>query len=174
MSYIHDLALQIVTDAGATNPYDEATAIQNYLRDPQHFTYKLNGYPQAPIRTDRLYFFLKLSHQGYCEYFASSMGDMLRSLNIPTRLVNRLEPGAFDSATNSFVVKGEDAHTWVESYFPGYGWIPFEPTPDISGGDETTTRAAQGPTLSLPAQKSAPSGGGTPAAALPPPPRPPP
>src|SRR5258708_13734094 len=90
MRYIHDLALRSVTDAGATKPYDEATAIQNYLRDPQHFTYKLNGYPQAPIGTDRLYFFLKVSHQGYCEYFASSMGDMLRSLNIPTRLVNGL------------------------------------------------------------------------------------
>jgi hypothetical protein len=138
-----------VTDAGATTPYDKATAIQNYLRDPQHFTYKLNGYPQAPVGTDRLYYFLKVSHQGYCEYFATSMGDMLRSLGIPTRLVNGFGPGSFDSTTNTFVVRGEDAHTWVESYFPGYGWIPFEPTPDISGGYEPITRGSQGQALCL-------------------------
>jgi transglutaminase-like putative cysteine protease len=149
MSYIHDLALKIVTDARATNPYDEATAIQNYLRDPQNFTYKLSGFPQAPVGTDRLYYFLHTSHEGYCEYFATAMGDMLRSLGIPTRLVNGSGPGAFNSSTNSFVVRGEDAHTWVESYFPGYGWIPFEPTPDIAGGYEPITRGSQGQTLCL-------------------------
>ena len=149
MSYIHDLAVKIVTDAGATNPYDEATAIQNYLRDPQNFTYTLNDAPQAPVGTDRLYYFLKVSHKGYCEFFASAMGDMLRSLGIPTQLVNGFGPGSFDSTTNSFVVRGEDAHTWVESYFPGYGWIPFEPTPDISGGYEPITRGSQGQALCL-------------------------
>ncbi|HXD81301.1 MAG TPA: transglutaminase domain-containing protein [Candidatus Acidoferrum sp.] len=174
MSYIHDLALQIVKDAGATNPYDEATAIQNYLRDPQNFTYKLSGYPQAPVGTDRLYYFLKVSHQGYCEFFASSMGDMLRSLGIPTRLVNGFGPGSFDSTTNSFLVTGEDAHTWVESYFPGYGWIPFEPTPDIAGGYEPITRGTQGEALCLRDESCVPGGttttGGTPASpsALPP------
>ena len=149
LSYIHDLALQIVTDAHATNPYDEATAIQNYLRDPQHFTYKLNGYPQAPVGTDRLYYFLKVSHQGYCEFFATSMGDMLRSLGIPTRLVNGFGPGSFDSTTNTFIVRGEDAHTWVEAYFPSYGWIPFEPTPDIAGGYEPINRGTGGQALCL-------------------------
>jgi transglutaminase-like putative cysteine protease len=149
MTYIHDLAVKIVTDAGATNPYDEATAIQNYLRDPQNFTYTLNGAPQAPVGIDRLYYFLKVSHKGYCEFFASAMGDMLRSLGIPTQLVNGFGPGSFDSTTNSFVVRGEDAHTWVESYFPGYGWIPFEPTPDISGGYEPITRGSQGQALCL-------------------------
>ena len=102
MSYIHDLALKIVNDAHATNPYDEATAIQNYLRDPQNFTYKLSGYPQAPVGTDRLYFFLHSSKQGYCEYFASSMGDMLRSLGIPTRLVNGFGPGSFNELHQQF------------------------------------------------------------------------
>jgi transglutaminase-like putative cysteine protease len=160
MSYIHDLALKIVNDAHATNPYDEATAIQNYLRDPQNFTYKLSGYPQAPVGTDRLYFFLHTSKQGYCEYFASSMGDMLRSLGIPTRLVNGFGPGSFNSSTNSFVVKGEDAHTWVESYFPGYGWIPFEPTPDIAGGYEPITRGSQGQSLCLRDENCNPGGTG--------------
>jgi transglutaminase-like putative cysteine protease len=148
LSQIRGLALKIVNDAGATNPYDEATAIQNYLRDPQNYTYTLTP-PTAPDGTDRLAYFLFKSHKGYCEFFASAMGDMLRSLGIPTRLVNGFGPGSFDSATNSFVVRGEDAHTWVESYFPSYGWIPFEPTPDIAGGYEPITRGSQGQALCL-------------------------
>jgi transglutaminase-like putative cysteine protease len=148
LSQIHDKALQIVSDAGATNPYDEATAIQNYLRDPQNYTYTLTP-PATPAGMDPLYFFLFRSHKGYCEFFASAMGDMLRSLGIPTRLVNGFGPGSFDPTTVSWVVRGEDAHTWVESYFPNYGWISFEPTPDIAGGYEPITRGSQGQTLCL-------------------------
>jgi len=55
---------------------------------------------------------------------------MLRSLGIPTRLVNGYGPGSYDDKVGKYVVKESDAHTWVEAYFPGYGWIPFEPTPD--------------------------------------------
>src|SRR5260370_32839126 len=58
------------------------------------------------------------------------MGDMLRSRGIPTRLVNGFGPGTFENTINSFVVRSEDAHTWVEVYFPKYGWIQFEPTHD--------------------------------------------
>jgi hypothetical protein len=86
--------------------------------------------PSPPPGTDPIDYFLNVSHKGYCEYFATAMGDMLRSLGIPTRLVNGYGPGQFDNSVNAFVVRGEDAHTWVESYFPGYGWIPFEPTRD--------------------------------------------
>jgi transglutaminase-like putative cysteine protease len=148
MSRIHDLAVTIVNAAGATNPYDEATAIQNFLRDPKSFSYTLTP-PKAPVGTDRLYYFLFTSKQGYCEYFATSMGDMLRSLGIPTRLVNGFGPGTFDAPTNSFIVRGEDAHTWVESYFPSYGWITFEPTPDPSGAYQPIPRGSQGQTLCL-------------------------
>src|SRR5260370_12521324 len=58
------------------------------------------------------------------------MGDMLRSRGIPTRLVNGFGPGTFENTINSYVVRSEDAHTWVEVYFPKYGWIQFEPTHD--------------------------------------------
>lgn len=164
MKQIHDLAVQIVSEAGATNPYDEATAIQNYLRDPQRFTYTLDP-PAAPLGTDRLWYFLFKSQKGYCQYFASAMGDMLRSLGIPTRLVNGYGPGTFDATTNSFVVRSEDAHTWVESYFPTYGWIPFEPTPDNNGGYFPITRGSQGQSLCLRDENCDPgtvgTGGGT-------------
>jgi len=58
------------------------------------------------------------------------MGDMLRALGIPVRLVNGYGPGIWDTKTGNFVVRESDAHTWVEVYFPLYGWVPFEPTPD--------------------------------------------
>ena len=83
-----------------------------------------------PSGVDRLSYFLFVSQKGYCEFFASAMGDMLRSLGIPTRLVNGFGPGSYESSAGAYVVRGEDAHTWVEVYFPRYGWIPFEPTRD--------------------------------------------
>jgi len=125
---IHNLAVKIVTNAGATTPYDKAAAIEAYLRNPSNFTYSLDA--KTPDDVDPMEYFLFQSKKGYCEFFATAMGDMLRSLGIPARLVNGFGPGTFDAQTNQYVVRGEDAHTWVEVYFPKYGWIPFEPTAD--------------------------------------------
>jgi transglutaminase-like putative cysteine protease len=123
---IQQLARQVTQ--GLTNPYDQATAIESYLRSPN---YKYTLTPTVPPRdTDPLEYFLFKSKEGYCEYFASAMGDMLRSLGIPVRLVNGYGPGQFDEHLGRYVVRESDAHTWVEVYFPSYGWIPFEPTPD--------------------------------------------
>jgi hypothetical protein len=145
-AYIRDLALSIVKTANASNPYDAAMAIETYLRN--NYTYTLTP-PRTPAREDPLYFFLHDSKAGYCQFFASAMGDMLRSIGIPTRLVNGFGPGAYDSSTQSWVVRGEDAHTWVESYFPGYGWISFEPTPDNAGGYGPIPRGTQGQAVCL-------------------------
>jgi transglutaminase-like putative cysteine protease len=125
---IHGLAQSIVDKAGAKTPYDMAAAIERYLRDGSNFKYSLDA--RTPQGRDPIEYFLFDSKTGYCEFFATAMGDMLRTLGIPTRLVNGFGPGSFDSQINSFVVRGEDAHTWVEVYFPNYGWIPFEPTAD--------------------------------------------
>jgi transglutaminase-like putative cysteine protease len=120
-----DLALQITS--GTTNVYDAAAAIQNYLRN--NFRYTLRpGNP--PPGVDRMDYFLNNTRAGYCEYFATAMGDMLRLLGIPSRLVNGFGPGAFHSDQHRNIVTAADAHTWVEVYFPNFGWIPFEPTPD--------------------------------------------
>ncbi len=143
---IHDLATTIVTQAHAQNNYDAAMAIETYLRN--NYTYTLTP-PRTPPGEDPLSFFLFKSKAGYCEFFASAMGDMLRSIGIPTRLVNGFGPGSYDASTNSFVVRGEDAHTWVESYFPGFGWISFEPTPDNAGGYQPIPRGTQGQTVCL-------------------------
>src|SRR3989442_1404361 len=136
---IHSLALEIVNAAGAGHPYDQASAIEADLRDPKNLTYKRPP-PATPPGMDAMDYFLNVSHKGYCEYFATAMGDMLRSLGIPTRLVNGYGLGQLDPNVQNYVVRGEDAHTWVEVYFPApapdqqpYGWIPFEPTPDDLG-----------------------------------------
>jgi len=113
--------------AAATNSYDAATAIESYLRTNYQYTLQPTEPPQG---ADPLGYFLFTSKEGYCEYFASAMGDLLRSIGIPTRLVNGFGPGSYDDKLGRYVVKESDAHTWVEAYFPGYGWIPFEPTPD--------------------------------------------
>ena len=105
-------------------------------------------------------FFLTQSKIGYCEYFASSMGEMVKSLGIPVRLVNGYGPGsqnaadrelnvAFQQATEPpRLIHAADAHTWVEVFFPSYGWVPFEPTPDpaypaLERGTPLTAPAAQ-------------------------------
>src|SRR5205085_10400096 len=65
----------------------------------------------------------------YCEYYATAMIVMLRSLGIPSRMAAGYAPGTYDANTGSYVVRESSAHTWPEVYFPGYGWIEFEPTP---------------------------------------------
>lgn len=128
---IRRLALKVT--AGATNTYDKVVAIETYLRDSQNFQYTLTP-PPTPLGEDPIQFFLFQSHKGYCEFFATAMGDMLRSIGIPTRLVNGFGPGNFDAGSGQWVVRGLDAHTWVEVYFPTYGWIAFEPTNDGTYG----------------------------------------
>jgi transglutaminase-like putative cysteine protease len=126
--------------AGITDPYDQAIAIEQHLRDPANFQYTLNP-PQDPKASMwPVVYFLTVSHKGYCQYFASAMGSMLRSLNIPTRLVSGYGPGTTRAQSGRAgqrqqEVSTSDAHSWVEAYFPGYGWIPFEPTPASSQGD---------------------------------------
>jgi transglutaminase-like putative cysteine protease len=127
--------------AGDSNPYDEATTIQDHLRDPVFYQYTLNP-PQDPSQNVwPVVYFLQTSHKGYCQYFASAMGSMLRSLGIPTRLVTGYGPGITRTTNRpgqrQQTVTTSDAHSWVEAYFPNHGWIPFEPTPPSQQGDYT-------------------------------------
>ena len=147
---------------GTTNAYDAALAIENHLRDPANFTYTLSP-PAVPSNEWPIVYFLVSSHRGYCQYFASAMGSMLRSLGIPTRLVNGYGPGTTQAQNGrqgqrQQTVSTSDAHTWVESYFPGYGWIPFEPTPSSSDGNYQPI--ARGPIQTVPAPSST-NGGAT-------------
>jgi transglutaminase-like putative cysteine protease len=114
----------------ASNDYDKAVAIENYLRTHYGYTLQL---PSATL-DDPLANFLFDRRQGHCEYFASSMAVMLRTLGIPSRLVNGFRSDEFNDLTGNYVVRAKNAHTWIEAYFPGYGWQTFDPTPSATGG----------------------------------------
>ena len=118
------LAHQIVTEAGATNPYDQAVAIQNYLR---RFVYDETR-PAPPNNRDWVDYFLFDSQRGYCDDFASAMVVLLRSLNVPTRWVQGYAGGTLDDS-GTYLVNEGIAHSWPEVYFPHFGWQRFEPTP---------------------------------------------
>ncbi len=120
---ISRLAEQIT--ASSPDNYDKAVAIEQYLRT--HFGYTLE-LPRS-IPHDPLANFLFERKQGHCEYFASSMAVMLRTLRIPSRIVNGFRTGEFNDLTGQYVVRASNAHSWVEAYFPGSGWISFDPTP---------------------------------------------
>ena len=108
-----------------SNNFDKAAAIENYLKTRYGYTLQLLRTPVA----DPLGNFLFERKQGHCEYFASSMAVMLRTLHIPSRVVNGFRSSEFNDLTGNYVIRARDAHAWVEAYFPGYGWITFDPTP---------------------------------------------
>jgi hypothetical protein len=120
------LAAAIV--GGADDNYDRAIVLERYLKT--HYAYTLQLSRSVP--KDPLAEFLFERKQGHCEYFASSMAVMLRTLRIPSRVVNGFDAGEFNDLTSEYVVRASDAHSWVEAYFPGYGWISFDPTPASS------------------------------------------
>ena len=120
---IAQLAAQIT--GPNSNNYDQAAALEKYLKGHYGYTLQL---PRSPI-ADPLANFLFERKQGHCEYFASSMAVMLRTLHIPSRVVNGFRSDEFNDVTGNYVVRAKNAHAWVEAYFPGYGWVTFDPTP---------------------------------------------
>lgn len=115
----------------ATNPYDKARAVEGFLRTRYGYTLNLAGKPGA----DPLAHFLFVTRAGHCEYFASAMTILLRTLDIPAREVNGFLPGDFNDVAGDYIVRASDAHSWVEVYFPEHGWLTFDPTPSAAPED---------------------------------------
>ncbi len=128
---IAKLAEEITTQAPSN--YEKAVALEQYLST--HFGYTLE-LPRSVPRDPVANFLFERKH-GHCEYFASAMAVMLRSLHIPSRMVTGFRGGEYNDITGQYVVRASDAHSWVEAYFPGFGWISFDPTP--AGGAPTRT-----------------------------------
>lgn len=135
------LAAQLSTLAdtvtqGTTSTYAAASAIQKWLRSDGGFTYSLQ-LPESVLDengeqiTEPILKFLK-SKTGYCVQFASTMVMMARAKGIPARLAIGFLPGTQEDGL--YTVRASDAHAWPELYFPGTGWIRFEPTPAIRTG----------------------------------------
>lgn len=140
------LAAEITTGYDAA--FDKAIAIRDYLRANILYNDQINA---APEGVDPVHYTLFDIQEGYCNYYASAMAVMLRSQGVPARVVSGYALGEYDEATRSYRVRTSNLHTWVESYFPGYGWIQFEPTASIpvferpessgAGGDAFATGA---------------------------------
>jgi|tagenome__1003787_1003787.scaffolds.fasta_scaffold20984804_3 transglutaminase-like putative cysteine protease len=125
---ISKLAEQITGDS--RTQFDKAAAVESYLRTHYGYTLQLpSASPSDPVAN-----FLFQRKQGHCEYFASSMAVMLRTLGIPSRVVNGFHSDEFNDLTGNYIVRAKDAHSWVEAYFPGFGWQMFDPTPAGRGG----------------------------------------
>ena len=131
----HDLT------ASHDNPYDKALALERYLRSIPYS----ESIPAPPAKKDAVDWFLFEEKRGYCDYYASSMAIMARAVGIPARIASGYARGVYDEETGTWTVRERDAHTWPELYFPGYGWIPFEPT----AGEPPLTR----PEPSIPADE---------------------
>jgi transglutaminase-like putative cysteine protease len=117
------LLAQEVTSEAET-PYDQALALEAYLRQ---FPYDLE-IEAPPAGRDVVDYFLFDAQAGYCDYYASAMVVMARSLGIPARLAVGYATGNYDPTQRAFVVREENAHSWPELYFPQVGWVRFEPT----------------------------------------------
>jgi hypothetical protein len=99
--------------------------LEIYLRAHYGYTLDLSGTPPP----DPLAYFLFDKRAGHCEYFASAMTVMLRSAGVPARIVNGFLTGEYNDVGGDFIVRASDAHSWVEVFFPTYGWLTFDPTP---------------------------------------------
>lgn len=134
---IPSLARTIV--ASADSNYGRAKAIEDYLRKNLGYTLDLPG-----DEADPLAHFLFERKKGHCEYFASSMAIMLRTLNIPARVVNGFRGGEYNDLNHTYIIRARDAHSWVEAFFPKYGWVTFDPTPSnaAQAGTNVSSRLA--------------------------------
>jgi transglutaminase-like putative cysteine protease len=122
------LALDPVTGHFA-NAYDAAKAMQQYLRDPANFTYDSDVSDLAPTCSSLTTVdCFAVTRRGFCEHYATTMTMLMRMEGFPARYVEGYLSGHLDEATKTAQVTGQQRHAWVEVFFPGYGWIPFDPT----------------------------------------------
>ena len=145
---VHQLSMQVID--GKTNPYDKVKAIEGYLR--RNYTYDLNV-PVPPKDKDVADYFLFELRRGYCDYYATAMVVMARSVGVPARFVSGYSSGSYDAPNARYIVRELNAHSWAEVYFPNIGWIEFEPTssqPEIERPEKT-------PDLAVPLQPASPT-----------------
>jgi transglutaminase-like putative cysteine protease len=149
------LALARDLTATEATPYDRAKAIETYLRT---IPYNLD-IPAPPVNRDVVDYFLFDLRQGYCDYYATAMVVLARAAGLPARLVIGYASGAYDAAANRYVVSAANAHSWPEIYFPGYGWIEFEPTANQAVMARPAEIRPLTPAVEIPAAEVAPLAG---------------
>jgi transglutaminase-like putative cysteine protease len=148
----HSLLAQLPT--GQRDPYHIAMAFQDYLYRSGGFQYNtdVRGLCDGQLLVDC---FL-LTKQGYCEYFATAMVMMLRAVDVPARYAVGYLPGQ-QQADGTWRVESSAAHAWVEVYFPGYGWVEFDPTPGNAENGQQPAQFVSGPTVPVATPAANPS-----------------
>ncbi len=115
-----------------SNMYDKVYAMVQFFQFPENgFKYSISN-PDAPANTDAAVWLLQ-TRSGFCTWYATTLAIMARSLGYPARVMEGFTTGTLNSKTAVYTVAGSDFHMWTQVYFPGYGWINFEPTPSYSG-----------------------------------------
>lgn len=113
---------------GTIGSEQSARAIERYLKD--NYTYTLN--PERDTDNTPLDDFLFYAKEGYCQHYATAMAVMLRTIDIPSRIVTGFLGGEWNDFGKYYIVRQQDAHSWVEAYIEGKGWMRFDPTPAVS------------------------------------------
>jgi transglutaminase-like putative cysteine protease len=125
---LYDVAKDVAGDV--TNPYAAAAALEAWFRQPSLGGFVYDEQPPVPAANQpALVQFVTQTKRGYCQHFAGAMALMLRYLGIPARVAAGFTSGSYDADKHEWTVTDHEAHDWVEVYFPGWGWIPFDPTP---------------------------------------------
>ena len=154
--------------AAASSPLELVRSVRGRVQQGARYTERP---AQRPVPLDAFLFDTK---EGYCQQFSGAMALMLRMAGVPARVASGFTPGSFDSEREQYIVRDLDAHSWVEAYFPSFGWVTFDPTPTIappssqeagdgdaaaaeSGADGATNRAD----VPVPQTPAADSAGGT-------------
>jgi transglutaminase-like putative cysteine protease len=109
------------------SPYAAVVALETWFRSGGDFVY--DEQPPRAAGTPPLVSFVTETKRGYCQHFAGAMALMLRQLGIPARVAAGFTSGRYDRDDGHWVVADRNAHTWVEVWFQGFGWLPFDPTP---------------------------------------------
>ncbi len=136
---------------GARTPEDYVQRVLAYLAQPE-FTYSETPPPAA--RT--LDGFLFDARTGYCQQYSGAMALLLRMAGIPARVATGFSSGAIDTKTGEYVVRDFDAHSWVEVYYSGWGWVTFDPTPAASPARGLPSQASSLPNGAIPARAPLP------------------
>jgi transglutaminase-like putative cysteine protease len=142
----------------ARTPYDAVEKLQQWFLASGTFHY--SNHP--PMSTLPLVGFVTKTHAGYCQHFAGAMALMLRYLGIPARVAVGFAGGTYDPAQHLWNISDREAHAWVEVWFKGYGWLPFDPTPAAPGAAPRHAQAGVPPAARAGAQST---NGGTAAGA---------
>ena len=149
---------------GAATPYEYVVRVNNLLRGPR---FRYTEVPPDPGAEPPLEAFLFDSRAGYCQQFSGAMALLLRMGGIPARVATGFSPGGVKRSSGEWVVRDTDAHSWVEAWFDGIGWVTFDPTPPATPARSQTAAIAPPRAQAAPSPTPTPRAGADPGARRP-------